>query len=132
MIRCRFNVSGSGYYLIIKQSERVLIQPILKGSSLLNNNTAERLSRALCGSTCLITTHTHIAAELPTVSEACWSQGKLPLHILSARRKCQSACPSQLKRCVYASKCSLLAVLVLVLLTAITLILPGQFLYSSF
>lgn len=50
-------------------------------------------------------THTHITSlQLPTVSEACWSQSKLPLHILSAQRKCQSACPSQLKRCVYASK----------------------------
>lgn len=64
-------------------------------------------SQARCGSTCLITTHTHThitSLQLPTVSEACWSQSKLPLHILSAQRKCQSACPSQLKRCVYASK----------------------------
>lgn len=76
----------------------------------------------------------HVAAAGPRWVKHVGPRAKLPVHILSAQRKCQSACPSQLKRCVYVGKMYfLLAVLVLRdFWQQITLLLPGQFLYSSF
>lgn len=65
-----------------------------------NDPVGDSLTAKLCAAPL---THTTLL-QLPMVIEACWSQGKLPLHILSAQRKCQSACPNQRKSCVYASK----------------------------